>query len=285
MANMRAIRTRIKSIENTRQITKSMKMVAASKLRHVQTGRESACAFAEKSCEMLNSLLGGSNEFENPFLQTREEIRHTVYVLFVGNRGLCGMYNSSLLRYLEELVGTETENSSVVVCGRWGSEQIAASGLTVRHCFDEVSDTPKDADAKPVVEYLRRLYLDGEADRVVLVYQGFKSVLSQAPTHKQLLPVQPEESSELKGDFIFEPDRASIVEKLVDLYIESNVYATMVEARAGEHAARMTAMTAASDNTSELIAKLNLQLNHARQAAITTEISEIVGGAAALSQS
>lgn len=284
MANMRAIRTRIRSIENTRQITKSMKMVAASKLRHVQTGRENACAFADKSCEMLNSLLSGSTVFENPFLQERAEINKTVYVLFVGNRGLCGMYNSSLLRYLEELVGEDTEGAALVVCGRWGSEHIAASGLKVLRRFDDISDTPKDSDAAPVVEYLRQLYLDGEADRIVLVYQGFKSVLSQSPTTKQLLPVKAESSSELKGDFIFEPDRASIVAKLVDLYIQSNIYATMVEARAGEHASRMTAMTAASDNTSELIAKLNLQLNHARQAAITTEISEIVGGAAALNQ-
>ena len=282
MANMRAIRTRIKSIESTRQITKSMKMVSAAKRRRTQTAVANLRSFSDKSRAVLAHLSGRASGANNPFLTARDEIKRRCYVIFVGNRGLCGVYNSSLLHYAEQEIAADGGESFAVVVGRWGKDSFASSGLDIRRSFDEMSDTPCAADALELTEYLKELYLSGEADEIVLIYQQFKSVLSQTPGRMTLLPVPPQEAGNSTGDYIFEPDEESVLSSLVELYISNAVYSVLLEAKAGEHSARMTAMTAATDNTEELISSLTLELNHARQAAITTEISEIVGGSAML---
>ena len=279
MANLRKIRTRIKSVQSTQQITKSMKMVAASKLRRTQAAFGDLRAFADKSGEILARVSAGAED--NPYLTTHEESGKVCYVLIVGNRGLCGTYNTALLRYLEELAAKEEREGFLVVAGRWGKDMIQTLGLPVRRSF-EISDTPSSAEARELSAFLRELYRVGEADEIVLVYEQFRSVLSQNPGSRTLLPLQRDESAQAAQDVIFEPDRKALLDTLVDMYIDNSVHAALLEARTGEHSSRMTAMTSASDNTEELIAELTLELNHARQAAITTEISEIVGGAAAL---
>lgn len=280
MANMRAIRTRIKSVESTRQITKSMKMVAASKLRKTQDSMAALRPFAETSRKMLAHVTQSASGAESPLLRQRggEKI---CYVLLVGNRGLCGMYNSALVKYLENLA--KGQDCFLVVSGRWGREVIAAAGIPVKKTFAAASDTPDSAEARRLAGYLRELYLNGEADKVVLVYQHYKSALAQIPVNMQLLPVvadEPDESA--AGDYIFEPDAAELLDRLAELYLDSTMLSVLLEAKTGEHTARMTAMTSATDNTEELLDELRLRLNHARQSAITTEISEIAGGAAAL---
>lgn len=289
MANTHAIKERIKGVESIRQITKSMKMVAASKLRRTQEARGSLELMAVKSREMLEELAGSDLETENPFLKERKEIRRVCLVLFVGNRGLCGVYNSSLLRYFEEKLAAAA-GGFAVVCGSWGQDVIEASGMNVKRRFSKLGDVPSAAEAREVADYLKGLYLDGEADEIILVYQKYKSVLQQQPGMTVLLPVRPEKSpgdeenqeAQMTANYSFEPDVETIVEALVQLYISNTIFSVMLEARTGEHAARMTSMTSASDSTEELIEELRLELNHARQAAITTEISEIVGGASAL---
>ena len=296
MANLRAIRTRIKSVENTRQITKSMKMVAAAKLRRTQGAFATLCQFAEESGNLLRAASAGSAlTSENPCLQVHEAVQKISFVLLVGNRGLCGTYNQVLLRYCEKLAAErraetgKTPEISLIVCGRWGRDLIAASGIPIRDTVD-ISDTPTREEAVSLTEKLKQLYRNGEVDEVILVYQQYRSVLSQTPCSRTLLPLQAEHESETPsadgnestGDIIFEPDRESIVNALLDMYLTNSVHAALLEARTGEHSARMTAMTAASDNTEELISKLTLELNHARQAAITTEITEIASGAEAL---
>lgn len=281
MANLRAIRTRIKSVENTQQITKSMKMVAAAKLRRTQSAYGALRDFAERSEKVLEEVSAGLDGSANPFLTAHAERRTVCYVLIVGNRGLCGTYNQALLRYLEGLARSDGREAILVVCGRWGKDLIPGAGLPVRHSF-EISDTPTAAEAREVAAYLRGLYADGEADEIVLVYEQYKSVLQQVPGKKQLLPLAAKPARAGSGNWIFEPDRDTLVDTLVEMYIDNTVHAALLEARTGEHSARMTAMTAAADNTEELIGQLTLQLNHARQAAITTEISEIAGGAEAL---
>ena len=259
MANLRAIRTRIKSVENTRQITKSMKMVAAAKLRKTQTAFASLRAYAEESGKLLKEASAGQTGIENPYLTPHAECRKICYVLIVGNRGLCGTYNQSLLRYCENLIKDNGQESY------------------------EIGDTPTHEEALTLAERLKELYREGTVDEIRLVYQHYRSVLSQVPEQAQLLPLQKQEetvSSERRT--IFEPDRDSLLNTLLDMYIGNTVHAILLEARTGEHSARMTAMTAAADNTEELINDLTLELNHARQAAITTEISEIAGGAEAL---
>lgn len=282
MANMRAIRSRIKSVQNTQQITKTMKMVAAANLRRTQTGMSAMRTFAEQTQQLMDTLLAGGAQYPNPLLERREDVKNVCYVLFVGNRGLCGMYNHANVRFLQQLCRTETRPCSVVVYGRWGRDVIAQSGLNVIETFQEVSDTPTMNDALQLADYLKSMYLTGKADEIHLVYQHFKSVLSQNPTDLQLLPAAPEAKGESPHEYIFEPDEATILENVLQLYVNNTVYSVLLEAKTGEHAARMTAMSTATDSTRELIATLQLHLNRARQAAITTEISEIVGGANAL---
>lgn len=283
MANMRAIRGRIKSIEQTRQITKSMKMVAAAKRRRTQFSVGNLKSFSDKSRFILSHLCGNVTDSDNPFLTPRPELRRRCYVLFVGNRGLCGVYNSALLHYAEQETAADGGESFSVVCGRWGKDSIKASGLEVRRIFDDISDTPSAQDSRELTEYLKELYISGEADEIVLLYQQFRSVLSQSPGRLTLLPVPKPDGGGSK-EYIFEPDAKTVLDALVELYISNTVYSVLLEAKTGEHAARMTAMTAATDNTEELISSLTLELNHARQSAITTEISEIVGGSAMLQQ-
>ena len=286
MTNLRAIRTRIKGVESTRQITKSMKMVAAAKLRRTQAAFGGLREFAERSSRILREVVSDGAAAGNSFLTPHAEVKRICYVLMVGNRGLCGTYNHALLRYLEDLSAGETAECFLVVCGRWGRDLVPESGLPVEHWFDSIGDTPTQEESHEVCSYLRELYSSGKADRIVLVYQRYRSVLQQIPDRKPFLPVESDETGNSSaGRYIFEPDRESVLNNLVDLVLESTMYATLMEARVGEHSARMTAMTAAADNTEELISKLTLQMNHARQAAITTEISEIAGGAEALRNS
>ena len=283
MANLRAIRTRIKGVESTRQITKSMKMVAAAKLRRTQQAFGALRDFADRSAAILREVAADGAGSGNPFLTPHAECRRVCYVLVVGNRGLCGTYNHALLRYLEDQAAADGQDCFLVVCGRWGKDLIPGAGIPIERCFDEISDSPTAEEARELTEYLRQLYLGGKADKVVLVYQRYKSVLQQVPDRKQLLPLDWDESQHNgTGRYLFEPDRETVLNHLVDLYLNGTVHATLLEARVGEHSSRMTAMTAAADNTEELIAELTLKLNHARQAAITTEISEIAGGAEAL---
>jgi len=285
VANTHAIKARIKSVENIRQITKSMKMVAASKLRRVQTARGSLALMAEKSREILQELTAGEAAAENPFLAARPEVKQSCYVLFVGNRGLCGVYNSALLHFLETEMARGEGAGFVVICGSWGQDIIEPSGLNVRRRFADMSDVPDSKEARQLSDYLKKLYLAGEADRIVMVYQKYLSVLQQQPCAEIFLPLQPPEGeAKAERERIFEPDRKSVLDALTELYVSSTIFSAMLEARMGEHAARMCSMNAAADSTEELMGKLKQALNHARQAAITTEISEIVGGAQALSE-
>jgi F-type H+-transporting ATPase subunit gamma len=275
MANLRAIRMRIKSVESTRQITRSMKMVAAAKLRKTQISLGQLREFADRGRDMLGAMGTRGKRVKNPLLLPRKTGGKRCYVLLVGNRGLCGTYNHSLLRYLEELRAQDRE-SLLWVLGRWGRDQIRGADRRI-----EISDTPDAEEARALTEELKQLYLEGGADEIVLVYQQFRSVLQQSPCAKTLLPLELPEG-ERDRRVIYEPDAETVLDRLTELVLQTTVRAFLLEGRTCEHAARMTAMTSASDNTEELIAELTLELNHARQAAITTEISEIVGGAAAL---
>lgn len=285
MANMREIRARIKSVKSTQQITKAMKMVSAAKLRRTESGLAGVRNFAEQSQSILDELLSGSGaSFTNRFLAPREEIKRVCYVLFVGSRGLCGVYNHAIVRYAQEVLAAETRPYSLVVCGRWGRDVIAHEGLQVECTFADMSDTPTLDDSLSLSDYLKEKYLNEEVDEIHLIYQHYQSVLQQTPAMLQLLPAKAEskQTESTENDYIFEPDGESLLENLMQLYLNNTVYSTLLEAKVGEQAARMTAMSTATDATTELIDDLSLQLNRVRQAAITTEIAEIVGGANAL---
>lgn len=288
METLRAIRNRIKSVSSTEKITKAMKMVSVSKLRRTQSAMTAVKPYADKSREILASVLTDSDSFSNPYLMPRE-ITKKCFVLFVGNRGLCGSYNSNILRFLTELISKEKLPYNLIVVGTWGKDLFKHLNLPVLKFFDGIGDIPSSESAREVSEYLKRLYISGETDEIILVYQHFRNVIVQSPSSMQLLPVSPEKEDleAMKAadrEFIFEPDRATILSNILQLYIDVTVYSVILEVKTGEHAARMTAMTAATDNTEELLAELTLKMNRVRQANITTEINEIVGGASALNQ-
>lgn len=282
MPNIYAIKARIKSVESTRQVTKSMKMVSTAKLRRTQYTMNRVQPFAEHCRRILECLCSGGLETEQALMQAHTEIKRVCYVLVVGNRGLCGSYNSDILRYMKELAKREEKEFFTVVCGHWGEDVIAQEGLNVKRRFPELSDTPDRGESGRISDYLKELYRSGQADKIVLVYQRHKG-MGQEAVNEQLLPVVP-----LKGvkarDYIFEPDRESLLERVADLYVDNVVYEALLQARTGEHFARMTAMTTATDNTDEIIRKLTQEMNTQRQAQITTQISEVIGGANALSQ-
>lgn len=281
MANVRAIRTRIRSVESTRKITKSMKMVAAAKLKRTQQSMAALRPFADAAGDMLARVCADpAARRDDPFLKKRER-RRVCYVLFLGNRGLCGVYNTALLKYMEALAERETREFFLLVVGRWGRDLLASSRLPIRRSFEDIPDAPDAEEGRRLAEELRTLYLTGEADEIVLVYERYCSALRQEPESRRLLPIDCPEGQDERG-LLLEPDSRAIAARLTEYYLNSTVYAVLLEAKTGEHSARMTAMTAASDNTEQLLDRLNLQLNHARQNAITTEISEIVGGANAL---
>ena len=282
MANMREIRARIKSVKSTQQITKAMKMVSAAKLRRTESTMATVRHFAGQSQHVLDELLCGSTNYANRFLTPREEVKNVCYVLFVGSRGLCGIYNHAVVRYAQEVLAAETRPYSLVVCGRWGRDVIAHEGLQAERTFADMSDTPTLEDSLELADYLKEKYLKEEADEIHLIYQHYHSVLQQNPTSLQLLPAKAEAKGGSGSEYIFEPDGETVLENLMQLYLNNTVYSVLLEAKVGEQAARMTAMSTATDATTELIDDLSLQLNRVRQAAITTEIAEIVGGANAL---
>ena len=280
MANIREIRARIKSVKSTQQITKAMKMVSAAKLRRAQSGSEGMTLFAERTRNVIAQLSSGGTD--EPLLTPRPSVKRVCYVVFVGNRGLCGTYNHALIRYWKDLLSAGEIPAFTVVVGRWGTDVMEAEGANVRRRFDSFGDMPLLEDANLLAEYLKELYLSGEADEIYLVYQSYISALQQSPASVPFLPARAENCEERHEDYIFEPSPEAVLHSAVELYIRSEVFSVLREARIGEQAARMTAMTAATDSTAELIERLSLELNRARQAAITTEISEIVGGTNAL---
>jgi len=284
MPNMRSIKTHIKSVTNTQQITKAMKMVAASKLRKVQGSMQVMRPFVRANKDMLDALLDAGAGDENAYIKPKAQVKKVSYYLMVGNRGLYGMYNTSILKYMEEIAAKETRPYEVVVVGRWGRDVIRKSGLPIYITIDDFNDAPTMGEALELAENIKKKYLSDRVDEIYLVYQSFVSALTQKPVCKQLLPVRRMEKEEVRNiqEFEFIPDENSVLEGVIDLYLNNKIYMAMLEARCSEHSARMTAMSAATDSTKELLGELNLSLNRARQAAITTEISEIVGGASAL---
>lgn len=280
MANIYAIKARIKGVESTRKITRTMKLVSTSKLHQTQGQLYRLASFAEKCRQSLSLVLAGGGGEDCPLLQSRE-VKRVCYVLFVGNRGLCGAYNTDALRYLKGLLAKEQAEYFTLLCGRWSGEHRTDRELQVRQCFDDISDVPRPEECRELSDYLQGLYLSGEADRIILVYQH-REALGQKPGCFQLLPLEREAGENRGGDCIFEPDRQTLVDTLSRMYVDNSLMEALLEAKISEHFARMTAMTNAMDNAEELMKELSLSLNRERQTKITTEISEVVGGAIAL---
>lgn len=282
MPSLKHTRKRISSVRSTQQITKAMKMVSAAKLRRAQEAAERARPYATRLSELLASVAAGADEGAHPFLQAGAD-KPAELILVTSDRGLCGGYNTNLIKAAEAFLRSEAgKNATIVCCGRRGYDYFR------RHYADRITafhiNQPFTIElARQVAGEAARRFSEGEVGAVYLVSSRFKSAISQAPQLQRLLPLErAEESAEGAVDYVYEPEAAALLGTLLARYVDTKIFQAFLEANASEHGARMTAMDSATRNASEMIGRLTLQMNRARQATITTELMEIVGSAEAL---
>jgi F-type H+-transporting ATPase subunit gamma len=290
MATLRDIRNRITAVKNTAKITSAMRMVAAAKLRRAQEAILSTRPYTDKFSEVLSNLAGSASEdYFHPLLRKPEVIKHIAIVVISSDRGLCGSFNTNVLRmaqqYIEQTVPAEFPQAkvSVVAVGRRSSQFFAKSSHTVLASYPEVFAQLKFTTASEIAGIVANGFINEEFDRVMIFNNEFKSIIKQETTCKQLLPVESvANESATNNDYIFEPSRSDIMDTILPKFVNTLVWKGLLESNAAEQAARMMAMESATTNARDLIRSLQLSYNKARQASITTEMLEIVGGAEAL---
>ena len=282
MPSTRDIRRRIKSVKNTRQITKAMELVAASKMKKAQQAALAGRAYAGLMAEMLAAVAGRVDESQHPFL-TRREVKTRGIILVTTDKGLCGPLNANLFKLVTEIKGP----AKYAVVGRKGTQFIARTRRDLLADFT-VNDRVPFADVKVVTEFMVQQFLDGAVDTVELIYPHFRNTLVQVPTCLPLLPLQSlaaviadlhaDSGAPMKADdreILFEPDASTVLDALLPLYVNREIFQHALDAKASEHSARMVAMKTAKDNATKLLGDLTLEYNKARQAGITQEILEI----------
>ena len=290
MATLRDIRNRITAVKNTAKITSAMRMVAAAKLRRAQEAILSTRPYTEKFSEVLSNLAGSASEdYFHPLLRKPEVIKHIAIVVISSDRGLCGSFNTNVLRlaqqYIEQTVPAEFPQAkvSVVAVGSRASQYFAKSSYAVLGLYPEVFAQLKFVTASEIAGIVANGFINEEFDRVMIFNNEFKSIMKQVTTCKQLLPVESvANESATNNDYIFEPSRSDIMDTILPKFVNTLVWKGLLESNAAEQAARMMAMESATTNARDLIRSLQLSYNKARQASITTEMLEIVGGAEAL---
>jgi F-type H+-transporting ATPase subunit gamma len=288
MAGSKEIRTKIKSVENTRKITKAMEMVAASKMRKAQDRMRASRPYAEKIRNVAAHLSFAQSEYRHPFLIKRDVVKNVGLIVVSSDKGLCGGLNTNVLRLsLNQMKTWEAEGKgiSVSAIGNKGYGFMNRIGAQVKSHITGLGDTPHLEKLIGSIKVMLDAYIAGEIDQLYICYTKFINTMKQEPTMQQLLPLSGEQLGSPNGhwDYIYEPEAKPVVDELMTRYIESLIYNAVAENMASEQSARMVAMKSASDNAKSVIGELKLVYNKARQAAITKEISEIVGGAAAVS--
>jgi F-type H+-transporting ATPase subunit gamma len=287
----RILRSRIRSVQATKKITRAMELIAGSRIVKAQQRVAAAVPYSERITEVVKDLAAGGAGSSSAFLKVRDEIRTTCYVAITADRGLCGGYNAGVLRATEGEVKADvlaTKNYVVVPVGRKAENYFRFRGYKTSKSFTGFSDAPKYEDAKAIGQFVVDLFLSGEVDRVELVYTRFVSSGRQEVVRRPLVPLEKEVvaggdgKSASGGNYEFEPDPDLILQTLLPRYVEARIYAALLNAAASEHAFRQRAMKSATDNAEELIKNLSRIMNRARQDSITTEIMEIVSGAEAL---
>jgi len=296
VATVQDIKRRLRSVRNTRKITKAMELVAAAKLRRAEARIEALRPYADRMRELMIGTARATPSRQFPLLEEREV--GTVAILPVtGDRGLAGAFNAQILRRafaLEREARADGQTARWVVVGKKGRSSLRFRRYEVAEAWVDFTDRPEYSDAAAIAHKLADLYIEREIDRVVIVYNHYESALTQEVVVEDVLPIprtaleDEEEKSAyeiaMEGDFIYEPEPEEILRRLLPTYLETTVYRALLESAASEHGARMTAMRNASKNAGELIDRLTLDMNRARQAEITQEILEVVAGADALTQ-
>ena len=287
MAGGREIKTKIKSVQNTRKVTRALEMVSASKIRKAQERMKTSRPYARVMKQVIGHLAQANSDYQHPYMTERANPRRVGYVIVSSDRGLAGGLNNNLFRKLLGEIRKWHEQGvevDVVTIGQKASVFFRRIKVNMLASVTHLDDAPKLEQLVGVIKVMLDAYSDGTLDRVFICYNDFVNTMTQRAAFDQLLPLPAPETQVAKHDwdYIYEPDAESVLDHVLTRYIESLVYQAVLENVASEHAARMVAMKAASDNASKLIDTLQLVYNKARQAAITQEISEIVGGAAAV---
>jgi F-type H+-transporting ATPase subunit gamma len=292
MASVQDYKRRIRSVRNTRKITRAMELVAAAKLRKAQARIESMRPYADRMQELMVGVARASSSVRGLPLLQRRDVKTTAILPLTGDRGLAGAFNAQILREafaLERRLRDEGIEPRWLVAGRKGASTLRFRRYEVEQAWAGFSDSPRYSDAQAIAHRVAQLYIEQEVDRVDVIYNHFESALTQRVVVQEVLPIpenllegDDDQSQALLGDFIYEPEPEQILERLLPVYVETELYRALLESAASEQGARMTAMRNASKNAAELIDHLTLQMNRARQAEITQEILEVVAGADAL---
>lgn len=298
MANLRDIRNRISSVNNTQQITKAMKMVAAAKLRKAQDRMTQTRPYASK-IEEVAGRLAGSSQTSNPILRTPEETKNILFIIVGSDRGLCGGFNNNLFKEVESQLENNFEDYldngglSFVTIGKKATSHFKKRKYNVINGFPGFFDDINYDVTSDIMGTAIEKFISGDFDEVYIAYNEFKTVIAQNRKVQKVLPLDPEKISKSKSgdaseqsiDYLYEPNSQAILDRLLPLHLNMQLWRAVLESNAAEQGARMTAMDSATENAKELERDLRLEYNQARQSAITTEISEIVSGAQALSES
>lgn len=286
--SMRDIKRQIKSVQNTRQITKAMEMVAASKLRKAQEKAIAARPYAEKLKEVVSSIAAGTEGVQHPMLVSRP-VKKTGYLIVTSDRGLAGGYNANILRKVTMLIAERHKSKdeyALFVIGRKGRDFLRRREYPIVQEVTELSDAPKFADIKSIANSAVQQFVDGTYDELYVCYNQFVNAITQIPSVDRLLPMEGvgnHEHHEATANYEYEPSPEGVLEVLLPKYAETLIYSAILDGKASELGAKMTAMGSATKNASKMIGELTLTYNRARQAAITQEITEIVAGANAQS--
>ncbi|MDG1426123.1 MAG: ATP synthase F1 subunit gamma [Flavobacteriales bacterium] len=285
MANLKEIRSRITSVGSTMQITSAMKMVSAAKLKRAQDAIVKMRPYANKLTELLESLSASLDSSDGGVYSTKREISKVLIVPITSNRGLCGGFNAYIIKRVYELINVHYKNKeiSILSIGKKSSEHFSKNNFNIIGSHDELFNDLTFENVSSIADDIMKKYCEGSFDKVVLVYNQFKNAATQIIMAENFLPIQSESNdTQAVGDYLFEPTKEEIVEELIPKSLKTQMFKAILDSHAAEHGARMTAMHKATDNASELKKELTLTYNKARQAAITGEILEIVGGAEAL---
>jgi F-type H+-transporting ATPase subunit gamma len=294
VASVQDLKRRIRSVRNTRKITRAMELVAAAKLRRAEQRITALRPYAATMNELISGVGGAASSVRLPLLEERESVVAVAFVPVSGVRGLAGSFNAQILRRafaLERALQAEGKAVRWIAVGKKGRSTLTFRRRELSGAYAGFTDQPAYGDAQAIAHRVAELFTSGEVDRVVLVYNTYVSALTQQVTEQDVLPISPEiletddeerEADALRGDFIFEPEPEEILVRLLPVYLETQIYRALLESTASEQGARMTAMRNASKNAGELIDSLTLRMNRARQAEITQEILEVVAGAEAL---
>ena len=295
MATVQDLKRRIRSVRNTRKITKAMELVASARLRRAQARIEAMRPYADRMMELMVGTARASTSLQGLTLLQRREVKTAAIVPLTGDRGLAGAFNAQVLRHafaLERQLRSDGVEARWLVAGKKGRSSLSFRNYELDASWTGFSDRPAYSDAQTIAHRAAELYENGEVDRVVVVYNQFVSALVQRVVEQDVLPIpeqlleqgrqEEQEQTALLGDFIYEPEPEEILRRLLPVYVETELYRALLESAASEQGARMTAMRNASGNAADLISSLTLDMNRARQAEITQEILEVVAGADAL---